>query len=359
MFSLLRFAKSKDPFAYQSSVRSGIERDTFSHNIFSVSFGKHFVAYKYYVEAQDYLSKESRDTKILLQALRHLPRLKDVTVVFQNRGIGAREIMPAFGLLNGNEVTLDSEYTLPILLKALIESGRELQTFKLVHSQSTSVGLFCQSRRDFNYSHEPRFKYVSENPKNVTAKALWNAFHDDDGTIRMKVISLMGRLREFNMAGMEIESTDSIGFIQLVTALEPMVAFSRQLEELDICPYVTGTLRGNRLCLSSILHESVCFSGLKRLRLDHVESPESLLVELFTQNSNSLVDVALYSVRITDSGKWSDVFRKARNAEFKVLYNFLPFYGGEAEDVLPTVVSTENYLKRLTDRCPTAEYSEN
>ena len=122
MFSPLRFVKWKDPFTYQTSVRSRFERDTFSHNTFSLSFGKHVAAYKGYVEAQDYLSKKSQDTKILIRALRHLPRLKNVTVVFQNSIIGAREIMSAFGLLNGNEVTLDSEYTLPVLIEALGES---------------------------------------------------------------------------------------------------------------------------------------------------------------------------------------------------------------------------------------------
>lgn len=361
MFSPLRFVKFKDPFSYQTSVRSRFERDTFSHNIFSLSFGKHVAAYKCYVEAQDYLSKKSQDTKILLRALRHLPRLKGVTVVFRNGIIGAREIMSAFGLLNGNEVTLDSEYTLPILIEALSESGRKLDTFKLVSDERNSVELFCMSRSMFNSIHEPRFKYVSEPQTNVTAKALWNAFHSDDVAIRLKLISLMDGLREFDMHNLDIDSNDFIGCLYLTSALEPLVGFSRRLEELSICPYVTGTLRGNTqfLHLSSILHESICTSNLKYLRLEYVESPESLLVELFTQNSRSLGLVELEYVRITGSGKWSELFRKARNADFKVLYTFLLLDCGEAQGLVPATVQAQKYLKRITDKCPIAEYGGN
>lgn len=357
MFSPLRFIKWKDPFSYQSSVRSRFERDTFSHNVFSLSFGKHVAAYKGYVEAQDYLSKKSQDTKILLRALRHLPRLKNVTVVFKNEIIGAHEIMSAFGLLNGNEVTLDSEYTLPVLIEALSESERKLDKFNLVSDESTSFELFCMSRRTFNDSHEPRFKYISEPPTNVTAKAFWNAFHGDNGTIRQKVITLMSRLREFNMIGLKIDSNDVIAFHQWSNALEPIVAFSSRLEELSICPNVSGTLGGNgqRLHLSSILHESIYLRRLQYLTLEHVESPESLLVELFTKCSCSLVHVALLYVRITSSGSWSDIFRKARNAEFKVLHDFVLLHCGEAKDV----VRAQRYLKRITDKDPIVECNEN
>ena len=356
MFSPLRFVKWKDPFSYQSSVRSRFERDTFSHNVFSLSFGKHVAAYKGYVEAQDYLSKKSQDTKILIRALRHLPRLKNVTVVSKNRIIGAREIMSAFGKLNGNEVTLDSEYTLPVLIEALSVSERELDNFKIAFDESTSFGLFSMSRRTFNDSHEPCFKYISVPPKDVTVKALWNAFQGDNGTIRQKAITLMRRLREFSMSGLEIDSNDVIGFHQWSMALEPIVGFSSRLEELTICPYVIGTHGENdpRLQLSSILHKSIYFSNLQYLTLEHVESPESLLVELFTKCSCSLVYVTLMYVRIINSGSWSDVFRKARNATFKVLDDFKLLHCGEAKNV----VRAQNYLKRITDKDPIEECNE-
>ncbi len=357
MFSPLRFRKWKDPSSYQSSVRSRFERDTFSHNVFSLSFGKHVAAYKGYVEAQDYLSKNSQDTKILLRALRLLPRLKNVTVVFKSEIIGAREIMSAFGLLDGNEVTLDSEYTLPVLIEALSESDRKLEKFNLVCDESISLELICMSRRTFNYSHEPRFRYISEPPTNVTPKAVYYAFHGDNGTIRQKVIPLMCRLREFNMSGLKIDNNDFIGFHQWSDALEPIVAFSPRLEELIICPNVSGTLEGNdhRLHLPYILHKPICFRHLQHLTLEHVKSSESLLVELFTKCSISLVHVTLINVRITTSGSWSDLFRKARNAEFRVLYEFVLLQCGEAKGV----VRAQNYLKRITDKCPIDECNEN
>ena len=360
--------KFKDPFSYQSSVRNRFERDTFSHNVFSLSFGKHVAAYKGYLEAQDYLSKKSQDTKILIRAFRHLPRLKNVTIVFKNEIIGAREIMSAFGLLNGNEITLDSEYTLPILIEALSESERKLDKFNLVSDDDgIPFELFCMSRKTFNYSHEPRFKYVSEAPKNITTQAFLNAFQGDYSRSRQKVITLMRGLREFNMTGVEIDNNDFLGFRQWSTTLEPIVAFAYRLEELDISPYLSRIPKRNdqRLYLSSILHRSISHSDLKSLTLQHAESPESLLVELFTKCSSSLVQVALFYVRITSSGSWSDVFWKARKAEFKVLENFVLVQCDEANGVVrgqneeKDVVRAHNYLRRITDECPVAECNEN
>lgn len=355
MFSPLRLIKFKDPHSYQCAVQNRLERDTFSHNVFSLSFGKHVAAYRGYVEAQDYLSKKSQDTKIILRALRHLPQLKNVTVVFGNETIGAREIMSAFGLLNGNEVTFDSEYTLPVFIEALTESDRKLDTFNLVCEEIISFKLFSWSRRQFNNRHQPRFKYISDPPKEVTAKAFWNTFHGDNDKLRWKVRDLMGRLREFHMNRLKIDSNDVVGFHQCSNALDPIVAFSDRLEELTTCPYVSEFGVNNRLHLSTILQDSICVDNLRYLKLDHVKSPASLLVELFTKNSCSLVDVTLIDVRITNKGSWSVLLRKTRSAEFKVLNDFVLLACGEANGL----VRAQNYLKRITDKDPIEECNEN
>lgn len=358
MFSPLRFVKFRDPSSYQGPVRRRLERDTFSHNLFSLSFGKHVAAYKSYVEAQDYLSKKSQDAKILLRALRHLPRLKDVTVVFRNEIIGAREIMSTFGLLNGSEITLDSEYTLPLLMEALSEAGRKLDIFKLVSDEGTPWKLFCDSRTTFNESHEPRFRYVSSSPTNVTATALLKAFLSENWTIREKMVILISSLRVFNMSGLTMDSNH---FIEWSDALAPIVAHASSLEGLSIMPNATRNpeANGQRLHLSSILHESTHLRRLQYLTLKNVNSPDSLLVELFTRSSASLVDVTLLYVQITGSKSWSGVFRKLRNVEFKVLKSFVLLDCGEAQGVMFDTVRAENYLRRITDKCPIAEYSGN
>ena len=356
MFSPLRFVKWKDPFPYQSSVRNRLERDTFSHNIFSLSFGKHVAAYEGYLKAQDYLSKKAQDTKILLRALRHLPRLTDVIVVSQNENIGAREIMLAFGLLSGNEVTLDSEYTLPVLIEALSESELKLNKFKLVFDYKTPFKLLRESRTEFNNKHEPRFKYASERPANITIKAVWNAFRGDDNSRRQKVISLMSGLRELDIHGLTIESDDVFGFLQLSSAMEPVVAFAYPLKELSICPDIDETPGRNtqRLQLSAILHESICLPHLQCLILHHVDFPESLLVKLLIQCSSTLAQVLLTCPRISGNGSWSDVFRKLRNTKWKVLHEFSMLYYDETN----RVVCAQNYLKRITDKDPIIEANE-
>ena len=354
VFSPLRFVKFKDPFPYQSSVRNRLERDTFSHNVFSLSFGKHIAAYKSYVEAQDYLSKKSQDTKILTRALRRLPGLKDVTVVFENEKIGAREIMSAFGLLNGNEVTLDSEYTLPVLIEALSESERQLSVFNLVSVESTPFELYCMSRRRFNDKHEPRFKYVSESPVNVTTTAIGNAFCGGSIEMRQKVIRLMRELRVFTMSGLRTDRIDNIPFDRWSRSLEPIVAFASGLEELDITAKVTPEGDHQQLHLPSIIHDTTSFRHLRYLRLEHVVSPEPLLIKLFTGCSRSLFSVVLLDVRVTGGGSWSDVFRKSRNADFNTLYDFRLLHCGGAKGL----VYAQNYLKRLTSKDPIAECNE-
>ena len=309
------------------------------------------------MEAQDYLSKKSQDTKILTRALRRLPRLKNLTVVFKNEVIGAREIMSAFGLLNGNEVTLDAEYTLSVLIEALRESDRELDTFNLTSDESPPLEFFSLSRRNFNDRHEPRFKYVSESPANVTAKAVWSAFRGgDDNKIRLRAIHLMSRLRVFNMSGLEIDSNDLSAFGRWSLSLEPIVAFAFRLEELSIMPSSSGALGGDdqALNLSSILHDSAEFRHLRHVTLQHIESPELLLVTLFTGCSRTLVNAALFYVRVSGSGSWSDVFRKLRKADFNELYGFVLVDCGEAKDV----IRAQRYLKRITNKDPTAKSNE-
>ena len=308
------------------------------------------------MEAQDYLSKKSQDSKILTRALRRLPRLKNLTVVFENEVIGAREIMSAFGLLNGNEVTFDAEYTLSVLIEALRESDRKLDTFNLTSNDRPSFELFSQSRRDFNNRHETRFKYVSESPANVTANALWNAFRGDNNEIRIRAIQLMRKLREFNMSGLEIESNDLFALDRWSQSLEPIVAFAYGLEELNIIPSLSGIAEvdNHHLNLSSILRGSARFSRLRYLTFQHIESPEPLLVTLFKECSRTLITVALLHVRISSGGSWSDVLRESRNADFNVLNNFALLHCGEAKDV----VRAERYLKRITNKDPIAESNE-
>lgn len=332
----------------------------FSLSIFSLSFGEHVAAYKRYVEAQDYLSWDSQDAKILTRALRRLPRLKNVTVVFGSKIIGAREIMLAFGMLNGNEVTLDAEYTLSVLMEALSASDRELDTFSLVPDESPSSELFCPLRTMFNEKHEPRFKYVSEYPTTVTAKALWNAFQGNNDGTRLRAIQLMSRLREFKMIRFNTACDDFFTLQQWSHSLEPIVAFASRLEELKIIPWVSRNVRdesGNvraesqGLNLSHILRGSARFRCLRYVTLEHIESPESLLIALFAGCSRTLVDVTLLYVRVSSRGSWSEVFRELRNADFDVLCVFSLLHCGEAKGV----VRAQNYLRRITNKNPINE----
>ena len=271
--------------------------------------------------------------------------------------------MLAFGLLNGNEVTLDAEYTLRVLMEALSESDRKLDTFSLVPDESPSSELFCPLRIMFNEKHEPRFKYVSEYPTTVTAQALWNAFQGNNDGTRLRAIELMKRLREFKMIRFEIGCDDFFTLEQWSHSLEPIVAFASRLEELKIIPWVSrnvrdesGNVRGESqvLNLSHILRGSARFRCLRYVTLEHVESPDSLLVALFAGCSRTLVDVMLLYVRVSSGGSWSEVFRKLRNADFNVLYAFGLLHCGEVKGA----VRAQRYLKRITDKNPIDESNE-
>ena len=299
---------------------------------------------------------KSQDIKILLRALRHLPQLTDVTVVFGNEIIGAREIMSAFGVLNGNELTLDSEYTLPVLIEALSGSERKLNTFEIIPGKSPPpLELHDSSRRNFNQNHEPHFKYITEGPAPITTRALWNAFCGDHGSMRQKTIKLMSGLRELDISGLDIDANNPSGLLQLNFALEIIVAFSHRLELLRLRPSVVGTSRGStpRLDLSYIL-QAISLCHLRYLELDHVEFPERILTELLTKSSRSLVVVMLSDPLMYGDGGWSDVFRKLRNADWEVLHHFEL----HAYDMTGNIAFAQDYLKRVTDKDPIAQANE-
>ena len=278
-----------------------------------------------------------------------------MTVVFQNEKIGAREIMLAFGLLNGNEVTFNAEYTLSVLVDALNLSDRELDTFSLLHNESASCELSGSSRTDFNTRYESRFIYVSESPVPVTAGALSNVFEGVDDS-RLRPVEFMSRLREFRAIGLGIGCDDPFMAQEWSHSLEPIVAVASRLEVLSISPWVKGDVRGDspQLNLSYVLGDPARFSCLRYVRLEHFNSPGPLLVALFAGCSRTLASVALLCVRVSSSGSWSEVFRKLRNADFNVLYKFILLQCGEAKGA----VRAQRYLKRITDKDPIAECNE-
>ena len=263
--------------------------------------------------------------------------------------------MSAFGLLNGDEVTFDAEYTLPVLMEALSESDRELDTFNLLSNESSSCDLYCESRSSFNDKHEPRFEYVSESPAHVTSEAFWKAFQASNNKFH-QTGQLMSRVRVFNMIGMEIGCDDLATLDHWSYSLVPLVAFAPHLEELGIMPSVNilDSRENQRLNLSYILTGKVRSTWLRFITLKYVKSPEPLLVTLFTESSRTLVTVKLLCVRITSGGRWSEVFRKLRNADFNVLYDFVLLHCGGAKGV----ARAQRYLKRITDKDPLAESNE-
>lgn len=94
----------------------------FSLSSFDLNVGKHLVAYKGFVEAQNCLAKDSLDIETLARAFRKLPHISDIWIDPHNAVIGASEILGSLGSLEGSEVTLDGQHTLPAFILALEEA---------------------------------------------------------------------------------------------------------------------------------------------------------------------------------------------------------------------------------------------
>ena len=339
--------KWKDPYVYQTSVKKRLERDTFSHNTCALAFGKHVAAYKGYLEAQTYLSKKEQDLHILVRALRRFPHLKNVTVTFNDGKIGAQEIMSAFGVLNGNEITFDAEYTLSILVRALIGSQRKLEVLNLCPEERPEASLLNWSRRYSCLSLDTRFKYVAEPPEKVTLKALNEAFRGQHPDHRLEVISLSRHLREFTLSGLNFAATQ---LYLLGDTLQPLTSQAWQLEKVSICPAGIDmpAVHDPLLHFDSLSRGSPSFRNLRHLELKLVESPASLLLDLFSKNSHSLETVLLEYMRIVGGGTWSNVLRKLRSISFKTLHSFiLSDCGGEEG-----LVIAEDYINRITSKDP-------
>ena len=345
--------KWKDPYAYQTSVKKRLERDTFSHNTCALAFGKHVAAYKGYLEAQHYLSKNAQDLHILVRALRRLPRMKIVTVVFNDQIMGAQEIMSAFGLLNGDEVTLDAEYTLPILIRALIESERLPEVLNLRSEQHSAFELLDESRDRFNYKSQTRFNYASTSPDTVTAKAFHEAFRGSDNRRRTEVITLMRRLREFTFILPSFGSDDSLAIHSLNNALEPITVLAWHLEELTISAGGSRipTAFNPMLQLESLFRGSSNLERLQHLDLTSMTSPAPLFLDLIMKNSYSLTYVYLSYMRITGGGSWSDMLKRLRTVPFKTLHTFWLIRCEGAKGM----IAVQDYIKGITSKDPIVE----
>lgn len=279
--------------------------------------------------------------------------MKNVTVVFNDRVIGAQDIMSAFGLLNGNEVTLDAEYTLPILVQALIESERKPEILNLCCEERPSFELFDISRRNLCTKLEPRFKYASEPPDTVTATAFHEAFQGRDRRHRNQVVTLVQRLREFSILHLNFDRDNAPGLYVLSHALEPFAVSAPPLEELTIYPARDGmpTEHDSLIKLESLFRGSWRSHTLRYLLLELVESPAPLLIDLMTQNSHSLIQVSLHYMRITGGGRWSNILTKLRSVSFKTLGFFIVDDSGEVKGT----VAAQDYINCITSQSPIEE----
>ena len=99
---------------------------------FALSLAKYDLAYGSYLKAQRILARDSLDLMSLIHAFGNVPRLAQTSVIFGS-DIGARETMSNFVLLAGTEFNFDCEYTLPVLMEAIIKSGRTLESFEIAN----------------------------------------------------------------------------------------------------------------------------------------------------------------------------------------------------------------------------------
>ena len=273
--------------------------------------------------------------------------MRNVTVAFDDGIIGAQEIMSAFGVLNGNEITFDAEYTLPVLVRALIESKRELEVLNVCPEERPEFAYLDLSRMHLCRELETTFKYVAEPPQKVTLRALSEAFLGHDPDHRLEVINLARHLRELTLSQLDFDTTE---LYLLGGVLQPLTSQAWQLETLIIHPRGNDmpTVHDPLLHFTSLFRGSQSFRHLQLLELRLVESPASLLSDVLSKNSHSLTIVFLHHVRITRGGSWFKVLQNLRSVSFKTLCRFILL---DCEGV-KKVVAAEDYINRITSKNP-------
>lgn len=320
VFSPLRFIDHGSPDQYLDQTRNLASQRSSWEDSQVLTSAEHVAAYRSYIRAQRRLSLQGIDSKILIEAMRRLPRLSNITVDFLNFNIGCLELMSAFGILEaGLSLTYDCEHLLPLIFGAIVTSKATIKTFKLGEheefrqhaSQGFSTNCSLLDSLDQAQTSE------RNHPRTISSEALLNTFYLADEPNGRKAL---GNLRALEISSIETNFDHGRELEETMTAIRQLIGLSPNLEKVTLGE-ISDKVSGKMPSLIGVFGSSQ-LKCLKKLDIYNYESETNDMIRFFRRHSATLVEIRLGWMTIL-GGNWSSLLTRLKEVEFIQLEQFI------------------------------------
>ncbi|KAG8530210.1 uncharacterized protein KY384_004710 [Bacidia gigantensis] len=115
-------------------VQDEISSESFNINDADIKFTNYLISYEKYNKERYYLSKNGMGERLLARALRRLPNLASVDVVFSSPWIGARMILGQMHGVSGLEYDFSSSEPINTLFHSIIQASIRLKSLRFMNA---------------------------------------------------------------------------------------------------------------------------------------------------------------------------------------------------------------------------------
>ncbi|KAG6994057.1 hypothetical protein G7Y79_00047g082830 [Physcia stellaris] len=324
VFSTLRFFEHEDEAAYLARVKHELELRTDSLNTTALEYGKHMAAYHASLKAQQYLAEENRDLKVLIRALRKFPNLDKITIDHRNDKIGSRQLINDFGIFNPTDLlTGHGLYTVPLLIRALAESGSYVSELKIgfedAFESSRMPNLFTSTIGD------------ADHRTSIGASTMYKAFCTEGNhyyaaraLIKLQILDL----GEFRVKDERPDLLKMARAIKTITKITPKLV---NIKVDQICAHNWITSRMEPLSVEDLFETETGPYRLEIMNLNHLTIvAHQRLVDFVFRHAHTLKD-AYFSFCEVEDVKWSTVLDRLKAFRFPNLESFKLDYCSDSE----------------------------
>ena len=359
VFSPLRFIEHEDRSLYQAEMRDALEHRSASlssqilhleHYLSSpkLQLEHHMAAYDCFRAGQSYLAANSLDVKVLSHAFGKLPHFKSLVVDYFSN-IAAIRLYKIFGDYESKPyfVACDGEYGLPVLFKALANSGVAISTFRIGPSQALdSTWADPDPMRDRITSLRP-IPVLEDKRRNSLAlrktfrRRNKNAYSETLRELRVLEVS------ETRLETPELEAVESI-----INGIATIISWGSHIESIAVSQFGVYTFDDPETPLMSNLFQKDHLKKLQKLKVESLNTTLPDLTLFFRRHRKQLKEIDFEGVNINvgeffDDGKWSTALYHLRTIEFPDLVTF------EVD-----MVDVYDYITGLTDINPIDDFED-
>ena len=349
VFSPLRFIEHEDRSLYQTEVRDALEHQSASLSSQILHLEHHMAAYDSFRAGQSYLRANSLDVKVLSHAFGKLPHFKSLVVDYFSN-IAAIRLYKVFGDYESKPyfVACDGEYGLPVLFKALANSGVAISTFRIGPSQALdSTWSDPDPMRDRITSLRP-IPVLEDKRRNALALRKTfrhrnkNAYSETLRELRVLEVS------ETRLGTPGLEQVESI-----INGIATIISWGSHIESIAVRQFgIYDKFEDSETPLISCLFQPDHLNKLQKLKLESLNTTLQYLTLFFRRHGKHLKEIELEGVNINDGEffddvKWSTALYHLRTIEFPDLVTF------EVD-----MVDVYDYIIGLTDINPIDDFED-